>query len=233
MMIASRKNQAGFTLVELLVVISVLTLLVGIMVPSILSVRTIITRSNEQGKLYALTTACELYSDDFGTFPPSDYNEAGGGSYYQNFQGGHLAALLLTGYGPDFDSDGTPRDSLVDDDGAEGFGFRLSKRGPVYGPYNDVHEYEVAPVGVAVAFVDQWGGPILYYRFNEANGQYHFEDNAALAGEDVDSQSELEKLVKHQDEEGNWYFPRRDGVFVSAGPDGKFNTSDDVANFDR
>ncbi|KKK93452.1 hypothetical protein LCGC14_2692750, partial [marine sediment metagenome] len=66
----SRRNQLGFTLVELLVVISVIVLLVAILLPSLNKARQLAKRTVCAATLRSLGTAGTLYQSDFEGYLP-------------------------------------------------------------------------------------------------------------------------------------------------------------------
>jgi len=86
----SRRRTRGFTLVELLVVISIISLLIGISVPALSRARENARRAKCLSNVRQLRIALQLYADSHdGRVPPRDY-EAGAvwvdrlESYYAN-----------------------------------------------------------------------------------------------------------------------------------------------------
>ena len=74
-----RSGQASFTLVELLVVISIIGMLAGIMVPTITKAMEAGKKAKVKGELTALVAACKAYSQEYGKLPvdPSDIGKSG------------------------------------------------------------------------------------------------------------------------------------------------------------
>jgi prepilin-type N-terminal cleavage/methylation domain-containing protein len=65
------KRQKGFTLIELLVVIGIITVLLGILVPSLGKVRQIARRTMCKAQLHSVAQAFRMYLDDNrNTMPP-------------------------------------------------------------------------------------------------------------------------------------------------------------------
>ena len=65
----SRSGQASFTLVELLVVISIIGLLAGIMVPTISKAMEAGEKAKAKGELTAIVAAVKAYKQEYGRWP--------------------------------------------------------------------------------------------------------------------------------------------------------------------
>lgn len=64
------RSNAGFTLVELLVVIAVIALLAALLLPALSRSKAAAKRTYRQNNLRQLVTALNLYADDSGFYPP-------------------------------------------------------------------------------------------------------------------------------------------------------------------
>jgi len=73
------KQGRGFTLIEMLVVIAIISVLVGLLMPVLHKVRMIGLRVGARYTLRQLETAIEQYCRDLGDYPPDDYREFGAG----------------------------------------------------------------------------------------------------------------------------------------------------------
>ncbi len=74
---SSTRETTGFTLVELLVVISIIALIVGLAMPNFLGARERGRDSKKKGELLQVKNAMRLYYNDYGQYP-------GGTGYYIN-----------------------------------------------------------------------------------------------------------------------------------------------------
>jgi hypothetical protein len=180
-----------------------------------------------------------MYKADFNEFYPPSSQE---GNLPQWF-GCQLVCLVLTGYGGDLDAagltnpDGAPNSSgtagFQDDDGKDGYGFRIAPRGRTYGPYNGC---EKLPTGMfptttnpasekRPAFKDAFDNPILYYRFG--TNAYNDGDNSSEG---------LSSFNTVYAKKTSGAYLRTDYVLCSQGPNTVWNppgrgVSDDVTNF--
>jgi len=185
-------TRAGFTLVEILVVILIIGLLMAIMAPALALYKRRVMDNVSTVAFRQLNAAVLIYREEFQDFPPSQlpgYNRGDGVHDAVPWRGSQFLTLFLTGYGPDPDTRGEPAGRLDQDDGCDGYGFRVARRGKVYGPYLDAEKlhitgtYWYAELGVGgheqsapPFFVDAYDNPILYYRFDPDANMYH-DDN--------------------------------------------------------
>ena len=257
-------HRTAFTLIELLVIIAIIVLLVGILVPALTSFQRSALRSKSFAIVNIIDGACKYYYDDFGDYPPSHIDN----DVYQNWPdsgnwyGGQLIVLFLTGYAPDIETKGDPfgdndDKSILEDDGKDGFGFRMARRGNVYGPYNGTEKLEIKKVFVvddteyikSPFFADAFGGNILYYKFDKGTSVYHSSDNlgdsniedAGGNGPNPSTTPSMDINYYAQDASGRFY--RSDFIIISKGANRKITStnigwdppregdSDDITNF--
>ncbi len=150
-----RSPARGFTLIEIMVVVTIIVILVAILVPSMYHARISALKAATSSELHSLRTGLQQYYADFNVYPPSTP-----GYGLAAHRGAAMLAEGLTGYLP-FTTDGAgpPNDSV--------YGFRVSAMkgtGRVYGPYvtpsNDTYHSTSA---LDQAFIDPWGNEIVYY----------------------------------------------------------------------
>ncbi|MGC9454192.1 MAG: competence type IV pilus major pilin ComGC [Phycisphaerae bacterium] len=234
----SPAGGGGFTLVELMTVIAVIALLLAILIPSLMQIKTQIQRSASLTMVRMLDSACEAYFNDFDDYPPS--RRPDGADYLPDWDGKYLLPLLLTGYGPDAEDPGIPFEGgrrLDQDDGKSEFGFRVVARGVVYGPYHGTEDIRMQPAEDTdgpPAFVDSFGNQVFYYRFDQEDETYHEDHNGPdMYGPHAPQEPDMPDYARRNDGE----FIRRDFILCTKGPDFEFEAfgenpaTDDVTNF--
>jgi type II secretory pathway pseudopilin PulG len=206
--------------VELLAVIVILGMLIGLVAPSVQSVRRMFLIDETKGYMYQLTMGIDNYRTDIGELPPSDgsFPHPSNVTPPKLSSGAAGLAQCLMGYG-----DATK-------DGLSGPGFRLVRAGKKYGPYVP----QTMPIaGDPPVFQDAFGNNILYYRFDAGSKTYNGNDNPKTDGK---APTNVTTYVKDWGSSGVYY--REDYILLSPGPDrawaviGSTTTkTDDIANF--
>lgn len=237
------KPAKGFSLMELLMVMSVIALLAMIMVPSIAKAYYLGLINKAKSSLFVLEGGIRMYAADFNNEIPPSQPPVGGS--FNGWPGSAVLTFLLTGYANDNSyvggvQQGTPDlSNMGQSDGVDGAGFRLERRGKIYGPYGGAEAVAMmtqASAAQKVFYCEQFYIPpspatnppytsthpsyIFYCVFR--NGQYAQADNQALT--DYPNQTFLNACDDH----------RSDFILVNPGPTGTFSTaptSDDVTNF--
>ena len=213
------RRPAAFTLVELLVVVSIILLMVAILAPAAVTAFRLTEKYISRSYIHLIQGGIGQYRNDFGDYPPS--------TGYSGMTGAKMLAMFLTGYAGDADADGKPTD-LAKDDGQEGFGFRVAQRGVPHGPYNGCDELPMLADNVgdpnsARVFVDRFNRPILYYRFDKDNSKY---EGAHNTGGPADVNEYAKSGGKYVRTDFLLISPGGDGLWAIGG-DGKWGTDDD------
>jgi type II secretory pathway pseudopilin PulG len=73
-------RKPGFTIVELLTVMSIIIILIGLLVPSLNRVRRYATRVKQKAQFHSIAVALDLFNADNEGYPPSDQYDGSGGT---------------------------------------------------------------------------------------------------------------------------------------------------------
>lgn len=193
-----------FTLIELLIVITVIVILIGISIPALSSVRRSSQTKATKAFLDRLKLAIESYSNDFGDYPPSDFRRANLRRSNGSNDGAEVLARCLTTSqkgGPYMDFSETElgnvdADRLASDMNPQRSSFQTSE---------------------LLEIVDVWGNPISYL---------HNRDYAK--GETIDVPGQSKTVTAHRNEKTKQYSGLTSFQLLSAGVDGEVGTDDDV-----
>jgi len=107
-----KRRQAGLTIVEILVVVSIIALLVGMLIPALSVVRTTARETKQKAQLTTIELALTAFKNDYGDYPPSTGWDYSRGQPLDYCGAQKLAEALvgwdLMGFHPksDFRSDG-------------------------------------------------------------------------------------------------------------------------------
>lgn len=206
----ARARSGGFTLIEMLVVIAVISILAGFILSAVPRARSMAMRKKTLALIKGLSMAIDSFALDMGEYPDSN---------------------TIT----NLDTGGSPINSISDESGGAAalyfyLGTQFEHLGDRYGPYTDFSREETLPVGVIgwnqkyedidgqrrdLRFVaDPWGNPLMYIRWDyyetgntNARGTYKY-----LGTMEVDENGQVIQ--------GAYYFPKKYQIF-SFGPDGR------------
>lgn len=178
---ARRLHRCGFTLVEMLVVIGVMTLLIGILIPAINLAYTYAVHNSMQRNIQSISIALGAYKNDQNSYPKIDYNDTT--LAVANYPGAVVLCSALIAPGntaQDGHGNGIPAGTPTD---GQAPGFTNVPKGQVYGPYLEMDRFHImvdtglCPTGTSTAAValaepswylaDRYSHPILYFRANE------------------------------------------------------------------
>lgn len=74
-------QQAAFTIVELLTVMSIIVILIGLLVPALNQVKKFAKEVKQRAQFHSISAAIELFNSEFDTFPESSMNGPDGNPY--------------------------------------------------------------------------------------------------------------------------------------------------------
>jgi len=203
------KRNAGFTLIEMMAVILILTILVAFLVVRLAGADDTVRQQNTRAFIAQIEASIEEYSQERGDFPPSTFPKDLDPRPSRTNMGAEMLVISL------FPADGSwrglalPEDRLVNTDGDD------TKRSLTKFPNSTV--FEIA---------DDWGNPIVYLHRRD------YETGADYVTLDGTTGESLEARVVGATNSVTGA-PYNDARFqlVSAGPDGQFGTEDDIGNF--
>jgi prepilin-type N-terminal cleavage/methylation domain-containing protein len=151
-------SRPAFTMVELVIVISIIVVLAALLLPMLNKTYKSAMRSKLRADLQTISTALEAYKLDHRDYPRVPAGQA-------PMNGAVLLCWALVAPGPAVDPNGAG-------DGADGPGFRTrGAQGQVYGPYIQVDRFKIADIGIfpitksinlSSAIFDRYGSPIFY-----------------------------------------------------------------------
>ncbi|NNM88129.1 MAG: prepilin-type N-terminal cleavage/methylation domain-containing protein [Phycisphaerae bacterium] len=170
--VSSPRRSAAFTLVELLVVVSIIALLLGLLLPAILWAQKDAYITATEADMHALSLGLDQYHADFGMYPNSSIVDGTTGAYggaIPEGAGYEVMAEALLGFLPG-QLDGAPASdpgytssATVTLNQTQGFAMKPYKK--VYGPYMSVTATNIFMVAGTSAT-----SPAQYY-FTDAFGQ--------------------------------------------------------------
>jgi prepilin-type N-terminal cleavage/methylation domain-containing protein len=187
------RRRQGFTLVELLTVVAIISLLISILLPSLSRARDQARRARVRAMLHGIDTALEMFYSDFNRYPNSNEGEDpitdfGGGS--NTLSGAHWLARALVGHDYEgVDTEGRmmrPGGSitLTELEGATRTGVYME--GPMFARDDDESKFfyggdadDYVPTGRPVVYDELFGSPVLYYRAN-ARARLPFADSSGF-----------------------------------------------------
>lgn len=90
------KKQKAFTVVEIVTVVTIISILVGILLPSITAVKKGVLETKEKAQIATLGLAIQAFKNESGDYPPSDWHNMNGGA--QDYCGAQMLAEALLGW---------------------------------------------------------------------------------------------------------------------------------------
>ncbi len=205
---SDRKQSLGFTLIEILVVLTVIGILMAVLITQF----TPFLKRGEEYKtlsiLGQLRTSIDLYENEQGDFPPSDFHGLASRSPNPlNIGSESLVACLFSPKFPDKRPDQKWLFN-TDDDNSETY-------------LNDLDTKKLFEI------CDAWENPIAYFHNRDYGKKITYRSADPKTGEWNDFEVEARRNAS----QGNSYYNASEYQLISAGADGKFGTNDDLSNF--
>jgi prepilin-type N-terminal cleavage/methylation domain-containing protein len=214
MLTSSRaRRSAGFTLIEILAVLLILTLLAGIMIVQLSDTEGAARVKMAEQLLAKVEAAVKSYQNDNGAAPPSSFAPAQEVANDGTNVG--IEALVVALWSKKYEAGGLladVRDQLVNVDGD-----RSTKQ------LTDFETRELLEIA------DPWQNPIAYIeRGDYSQGNLRYATVDGETGEVVESVP-----TAYKNAATGQYYSAQGFQLISAGPDGRFGTEDDVTAFKR
>ncbi len=210
----TRGGQGGFTLIEILVVIGLISLLMVFLMPMLTAGQDAAKINQCQLTIQSAVSAADEYMGQrrFGDYPPDDFRDP------------------LKTFKVPADSVNPGIESFLafihrPDSRAQGFGdkdewFCNTDRDKADAPIGKLDRVE------KVELKDPWDNPMAYFHHRH----YGEEQTYRMGGDPDVPEGEEQTVQAWRTKDGRWLNARTFQLF-SAGPDGVFNTSDDIGNF--
>jgi prepilin-type N-terminal cleavage/methylation domain-containing protein len=203
---SNRARVAGFTLIEILVVIAIIGVLVATLLPNVLGASKEGEITETRARIEFLAQAAKAYERKLGYYPPDNMSDTDGKAKAADNgsnTGIESLVLFLCQQRLGQDSLADHEDWLQNTDGDEG-----------------TAEIPVLNRRALVEVVDAWGVPIVYF-CSQSSGYTKTQRVSLPDGDSAKAQPVVNPRTKKPLAEGSFQL-------VSAGPDGVFNTDDDV-----
>ncbi len=208
-------TQRGFTLVEMLVVILIISVLAGLTMPAINAVRRSADKKACKQEIALLSLAVENFADqdEYGDWPPATLDRlgiSGANEENQGIEGLVLCLATQRGEGPYFTDFKPEQFTNTDDD----MGPENVLKGPLNVPFKDAQLRE---------YTDLWGNPYIYMPFRSYGEKFLYIDSEGEA---------FDACLEKDPETGMWPAPLK-FVIWSCGPNGENENGggDDVASW--
>jgi len=206
----ARARRGGFTLIEILVVLSVLAALIVVMSPVLFSTKAQGERAATRADIQSLKAALQnrLTDPKIGDVPPTSLAEAGFQSTNDLNEGIEVLVATLGAEGATLNPF-EDEDKLINNDGDK------DPRRTTYQRSNELYEY-----------ADAWGNPLIYFRLrdftNNPDAKVRYQ---TVSGEIIEVGPVRSKKT------GSFAGAAEGYQIISLGPDEVFGTDDDVRSW--
>jgi prepilin-type N-terminal cleavage/methylation domain-containing protein len=202
-------SAGGFTLVELLAVMAILAILSAAFVVGFRKYQLAGEEEETRTRIRLMEATLDgEYQNDKGDFPPDDYEGLGGKPGNDVNTGTESMIAALTAKDTQY---GLVDSKMLGNTDGDQFPKKLTR-------YDTSDAFE---------YVDRWGNPIAYFHSK------HYNRKQKLNAKPKDTRVLEEQMVEAvKDPKTKGFYKPDTCQLISAGPDGRFGTDDDIANFE-
>ncbi len=208
-----RRSRSGFTLIEMLIVMTIIAVLAGLGVVALPALMRRGPKLAAQTFLTNLSAALEGYKNSGeGTYPPTTLKDYVGVGNLTNLENCGIESVVLCMNSKNYSGS---------------FGFEDSSGCKLENLDGDQTQVQLTKFGTRDLWevLDPWGNPYVY--FNAA------DYSAAAEVGVVSGKNGPVKVVPWKNSKTKSFCCKDTFQLISAGPDGEYNTEDDITPFER
>ncbi len=206
---AAGRRRAGFTMIELLAVIIILTILMAYLVPKLVGSEESVARNKTRMFLAQIDTSLAEFEVEWGDYPSSTFTPEQGAPPNSTNVGGE--ALYLNLWREGSDGLGIDPDQYLANSDADSVRKKLTTLAS-----RELFELR-----------DHWDNPIAYFHRRDYGRQDTYLTFDPGTGEEIPDN----KVMARVSEKTGRAYNYQKYQLISAGPDGRFGGEDDIVNF--
>jgi len=206
----ARAGHGGFTLIELMAVLVIISILIAVLVSQLGSADDVAKSKTTKLLIDQIATVIARYEEERGDFPPSSFTTEQGQP--PNPLNVGAESLVIALYSKGFSASGASLEERLTNSDGDQSKARLTD-------FGSLELFELR---------DQWENPIAYLHRSDYGRAQIYATIDPNTGEPIESEVRAARSQKL----GRFYAHDKFQL-VSAGPDGRFGTIDDVASFER
>jgi prepilin-type N-terminal cleavage/methylation domain-containing protein len=93
-----KRKRTGFTIVELLAALAIMTIMVSLLIPALSVIRNKAKETKQRAQFMTINLALEAFKDDYGDYPGSDWSMTAGPGLSNDYCGAQKLAEALLGW---------------------------------------------------------------------------------------------------------------------------------------